>query len=173
MVRTIREGMCHMSAKQKPHTPTPNTAIQNTCTGKCPTIYADCNGPYHGITQKPGIRQHPNHSRSRVYPRRNLLTMYDQCHGTTNRPTILSTRVPMVRTPPETDHRSRSPIHITLRQSPRKGTGNYVESNNGLSPSNRWTIRKKEPMGRTIPPTHRHQSRRLGNNPPPGHVGTQ
>ena len=173
MARTIHQRMHHLSTKQEPHTPTPNPTIQNTSTRQCTTIHTDCNGPHHRTTQKQGIRQYPYNSQPRMHLRRNIPTLHYEHHQTPNCAVILPTRVPLVWTPPENNHRLRPPIHITFRQSPRKRTGNYVEPYNSLSPPNQWTIRKEESMGRTIPLPHRHQSRRLGSGPSPGHVSTQ
>src|SRR5580698_5487487 len=56
----------------------------------------------------------------------------------------------MVRTP-QKDHIGPRPlIHIPLRPIPGKGTWHQLEPLIGSSPPDRRTIRKKEPMGRTI-----------------------
>src|SRR5580698_9961301 len=56
----------------------------------------------------------------------------------------------MVRTPQKDHIGPRPPIHVPLWPIPGKGTWHQLEPLIGSSPPDRWTIRKKEPMGRTI-----------------------
>ena len=119
MARTICQGVRDMSTKQKPYAPTPNTPIQNPSTRKRTTIHAGGNGPHHGTTQEPRLRQYPHYRRPRMHPRSHIPTMYGQYHRTPNSTAILSTRVPLVWTSPKTNHRLRPSLHITLRPSPR------------------------------------------------------
>ena len=82
-------------------------------------------------------------------------------HGPPNCPAVLSARVPLVW-PPLTDHiRSRPSFHIALWESPGQRTGCQMEPVNGLSPTNRRTIRASQSMARTIPEADHCQLRGL------------
>ena len=52
MARTIHQRMHHLSTKQKSHTLTLNSALQNPSSRRCTTLYPDRNGSYHGITKE-------------------------------------------------------------------------------------------------------------------------
>src|SRR5712672_4493052 len=57
----------------------------------------------------------------------------------------------------------RDTLYLIFRKGARSKAGNYSEPVNGLSPSNRRTVRKEEPMGRTIPPSdHKRTTIGLG-----------
>src|SRR5258708_29074732 len=109
-------------------------------------------GPYHGFTPCPRPRCHTHHCRPRVLPERHIPTLFYVYHRGGDRPTISRTRISMVWAPTETNHRPRPPLHITLREGVNHAPGHPTEPIHGLSPSNRWVIRTKEPMGGTIPP---------------------
>src|SRR5258708_8290633 len=64
----------------------------------------------------------------------------------------------MVRASNETNHRPRPSLHVSLRKSANQTPGHPTEPIHSLSPPDRWIVRTKEPMGRTISPLGHLQS---------------
>src|SRR5579863_6504809 len=82
-------------------------------------------------------------------------------HGTTNRLTIPTPRILLVRTPPQGHQRLRSLFHIPLRTSTCKGTRHSTEHIHSLPPSNRWSYGMNQSVGRTIPKANHGEPRGL------------
>src|SRR5260221_12405522 len=91
-----------------------------------------------------------------------LPTMCHHHYRTRNHPAIHGSCIPMVWTTHQGDKRQRPPLYLILWESTCCQTRHPAEPHNGIPPSNGWPIRKKEPMGRTIPPpSHVCATRRL------------
>src|SRR6266851_1752944 len=130
--RTIHQGVCNLSIKQKFDASPTCTPLQNHGAGRCTPIHTDCNGPHHRVTKKLWSRCHPNYSQSQMQLRRNIPPMSDHDHRTPNRPTILSTCLPLVQTPQMAHIRPRPEVHVPLRESLGQRIGNLVEPLNGI-----------------------------------------
>ena len=59
----------------------------------------------------------------------------------------------MVQTPPENHQWPRPKVHLTLQKSTHQMTRDPAEPIHHCTPPNRWTLRTKESMDRTIPET--------------------
>src|SRR6266851_5387116 len=105
--------------------------------------------------------------------RRRFPPLPENDHGTANRSALLRAPLPVVRAPPPADLGPRPALHLPLRASARKRTGNLLESVDGVPPSDRRAVRAEEPVGRTVPQTLIDQSARLGRDAPSGHANQQ
>src|SRR6266404_2959343 len=82
-----------------------------------------------------------------------LPPMFRYHHGPWNRSTLPRLHLPMVRSTNQNDKRSRSQVHLTIRQSAHRKTQDPTKSIYGIPSPNRRVIRTKEPMDRTISTT--------------------
>src|SRR6266851_2442889 len=173
MDRTVRQRVRGLPAEQKLDAQNKGTPIQDHSTQRQPSLHSGGHGPNHRTPKKPRARQHTDHRRSRVLTRGHLPPMSEVDHGAADRPPLLSASLPMVRTPSPTDLGPRPALHLPFWARARQRIGDLLELVNGVSPSDRWADRTKEPVGRTVPQTLIDQSARLGHDAPPGHADPQ
>src|SRR6266404_8185251 len=86
-----------------------------------------------------------------MLPRSHLPPMLGYYHRSRDCAALPGLRISMVRPTNQNDQRLRSQIHLVLRQSPLRETRYRTKPIHSVPPPNRWTIRTKEPMDRTIP----------------------
>jgi len=138
--------------KQKPHARNKNPTLQNHRARKRSPVHTDHDGLDHRTTLIAGIRCNIDYCGPWVLARGHLLALQDNDHQTPNRPIVLRTRIPLVRTTHKGNIRQRPLFYESLRTHSGQGTRHYVEHVNGVSPPNRWTDGTQEPMARTIYP---------------------
>ena len=144
------QGMRHLPTEQNPDPQEENPALRNNDNARYETLLPNCNGPDHRPASSKWERHHTNHSRPRMLQGGNLHPLHDNHHGTRNSTTIPMKCLPLVR-PSVTNHfRPRPQIHLSIWKSPYSKTRNQPQHLHGVSPSNRWPLRKEEPMDRAI-----------------------
>jgi len=165
--------VCHLPTKQEPDSLIASTPFQNPSPRRHTPIYTNCDGPNYRAPKELRLWCNPDHHRPWMQQRRNIPPVSNHSYRTTDHPTVLSTHIPVVRTPTTSHIRPRPLIHISLQQSTSKRTRNHIEPINGILFPNQQTHRMEESVGRTIPPPYCSQSRGLVNGITNCHTSTQ
>src|SRR6266851_3141372 len=111
--RTICQGVHSLPTKQESYTQDEAPPVQNHGTQRQPPFLSGDHGPDHGTPKKPRPRQHTNHCRPWVLPGRHLPPLPENDYGPPNCAAVLPAPLPMVRTPPSTNLRSRPPFYVS------------------------------------------------------------
>jgi hypothetical protein len=120
-------------------------------------ILADSNGSDNRPPQTLRQGHHPNHCRPWMLPRSSIHPLQHKHHWYRDCPTVPRTCVQMVQSTHQDNHQPRPTVYLPLRVSPYPETGNQAEPVFCIPPPNRRNLRKKEPMGGTIPaPSNLH-----------------
>jgi len=144
--------MRNLPTKQKPHTRNKNPTLQNHHARERSPFHTDRNGFDHRTTLITGIRCNIDYCGPQMLTRGYLPTLQDNDHRTPNRPIVLRTCIPLVRTTHKGNIRQRPSFHESLRTRSGQRTRHYVEYVNGILTANRRADRAQEPVARTIPP---------------------
>src|SRR5258708_6518276 len=132
----LRQGMCYLSTKQNYYSSSENLTLPYHYRTRSAPFPASLYGPYHWFTPCPGPRRNTNHCRPRVLPKCHIPTLFYRHHRSRDCPTISRTRVPVVWTPNETNHRPRPSLHLTFRQGTNHASGHSTKPIYSLSPPN-------------------------------------
>jgi hypothetical protein len=165
--------MRSMSAEQKRHTQNEDPPLQNHSSRQRTPFHPNRDGSDHRATQEPGVRQHPNHSRPRMLPGSDLPALPLHYHRTPDRSTVLSTRLPLVRTPLSDHIRPRPPFYFTFRKGPGERAGDHMEHVNGIPPPDGRPHGTEEPRAGAASATGGDQSGRLEQRVAPPDLDTQ
>ena len=143
--------MCNLSTIKDPYTQKAHTAISHPHQRRHIAFSSRDNGPNHGTTSTGKIQCHTDNCRPWMLQGSPIPTMRCTYLRSRNCPAIPQPHLPMVWTPQKDHQQQRSKIHITLRKITHQVARNSTKPINCSTPSNRWTVRMKESMGRTIP----------------------
>ena len=151
-----------MPIEQNPDPQEENPTLRNNDSTRHKTLFSNRNGSNHQPTPSKWKRCNTNHSRPWLLQSSNLYSMHNNHHQTRDSPTILVKHLPLVWPPIKGHLQQRPQIYLSVRESPHNETGNQLQHLYGVSPTNRWTLRKEKSMGGTIPSdSHICKPRRL------------
>src|SRR5258707_14737386 len=144
--------MCNVPTEQEPHTPVQNPLVSYHYPRRFPPLSTDHHGSDYWPTKHKGQRCYPYHCRPRVFKGSLVSPVFYYNYWTRNSCPIPQEHLPLVWPPQKGHNRQRPSIHLSLRKRTSSQNRGPTEHLNGLPSPNRWTIRMKEPMDRTIPP---------------------
>src|SRR5258707_2854937 len=153
--RRLRRQMCNMSTEQKPYTLTTSPSLSYHYPRRLPSIPTNRHGSDHRSTQDKRKRHHPYYCQSWVLMSSPISPLFHYNHRPGNSSPVPQKCLPMVRAPQEGHNQQGPSIHLPLWKGASCQNRGPTEHLNSLPSANRWTIRTKEPMDRTIPP-HSH-----------------
>src|SRR6266403_1443162 len=105
MDRRLRKRLRDLPTKQAHDPQKENTPLPHYYQRRDPSIPANRNGPYHGITATTRTQCHTNHRRPWMLPRSHLPTMFGHHYRPRNCATLSGLRLLMVRPTDQNDQR--------------------------------------------------------------------
>ena len=138
--RRLCQGMRYVPTKQNPHPQKTHTLVLNNNRRKHPSVSTGRHGSNYWPTETQWKGCDPHHRRSRMLKSGHIPPMYDQNNRPWYRPTVHGPRVSMVWTPDKNHQRQRPVIHLTLRKSPCRETGDPPKPVHCIPPTNQQDI---------------------------------
>src|SRR5579863_8338032 len=146
----LHQRLCDVPTIQKLNAQTQNTNLSHPSTILACPIQTSCLRPHHRIAKEQRLRCNLNHSGPRMFESSGFPPLQDHHYRTPNRVPIPPSRVLLVWTPTQNHQRPRPPLHISLWTSASQRAGNPTKHFDRLSPTNRWSHRANESMGRAV-----------------------
>jgi len=154
----LRRRLCSVSAEQEHHSQKTHTTVPHPHTKRRTPFPTDSFGPYHWVTTQWTTRLGIDDRRSWMLTSSCLPSLRDNDHRPWSGPTVLRQRVLMVRITIEGHLQQRPPFHLALQTHASQQNWGQAKLVNSVSPSNRQTFGEEEPVGRTIPMSHRERT---------------
>src|SRR6266403_4384541 len=140
MDRRLCKRLRNLPTKQNFDAQKENTTLPHHHQRRHSPFPTNCNGPYHRTPAATRTQRHTNHSGPWMFTRGHLPPMFGYHYRPRYHAALPRLRLPMVWLTNQNDKRSRSQIHLTIRQSPFRETRDRTKSLHGIPPPNRWTI---------------------------------